>query len=82
MSETQTELRTTVSQHHTVLFGVEGQGGLIREVSDVKETVRDHEKRLNVLSGKWLFLMLLAGILGNSLGATVLRSIQTLQFFK
>lgn len=78
MSDTQQRyLEARVAQHHTILLGAEGQGGLIREVDTLKEQVQEHEKKMNAVSLKWLILMLLAGALGNSVGSAVFQALQS-----
>ncbi len=60
-----------VHQLYSVVFGVEGQGGLLREVEDLKMKVASQDKRLNSISIKWLLLTALIGTLGNALGQTL-----------
>jgi hypothetical protein len=73
------DLRMHVSQLHQQVFGVEGQGGLVREVDSVKAIVADHEKKLNLLSAKWLFLTLLAGAIGSSFGGSAISFLLALK---
>ena len=70
-----TDIQEAVTQHHTVLFGVENNGGLLRDVQAVKTMVENHEKRLNLVSLKWMILMLLAGAVGNSAGSALLQTL-------
>lgn len=70
-----TDIQEAVTQHHTVLFGVENNGGLLRDVQAVKVMVENHEKRLNLVSLKWMILMLLAGAVGNSAGSALLQTL-------
>lgn len=65
------ELKSQVATHHQTLFGIEGEGGIVRQVAD-------HEKRLNKLDLKHLALTFLAAILGASLGSTLLQFLHTL----
>jgi hypothetical protein len=74
-----TEVVEQVIQHHTTLFGVDGNGGLVREVDSVKATVAEHEKKIAAVSLKWLILMGLVGIAGNALTSTVIKTLQALQ---
>lgn len=54
-------------QLHIVVFGTEGQGGLLREVEDLSNRVSEVEAKVNVISGKWLALMTLMAIAGDFL---------------
>ena len=69
------ETQDDVTQLQTTVYGVQGQGGLTHRVEKLETVVQDHEKRLNVLSTKWLILMLLAGAVGNSLGAYIIKTL-------
>lgn len=75
------DLRDQVVQLHVTVFGLEGTGGLAREVEVIKIRVTDVEKRLNTLSVKWLILTGLAGLLGQALGSTVMKAF-TLHFLQ
>jgi hypothetical protein len=74
-----TQIREQVTQIHTTIFGIEGNGGLVREVQEVKAVVAEHEKKLNAVSLKWLVLMGLAGAAGNGLMGTIIKTLQSLQ---
>jgi len=56
-----------VEQLHITVFGAEGQGGLFREVSEMDKRIAECERKINVVSGKWLALMTLLAIAGNFL---------------
>lgn len=73
------EVREEVTQLQTTVYGVQGQGGLVRKVDQLETRVEDHEKRLNSISLKWLILMLLAGSMGNGLGAVILDTLKSLR---
>lgn len=72
------ELHDAVTRHHTTLFGVEGQGGLVNEVEEVKASVAAIEKKLAAVNLKWLVLMGLAGATGNSVGSYLIQTLRDL----
>lgn len=80
MSDTQ-EVRERVVQHHAAIFGIDGQGGLVREMEETKTKVADHDKRLASMSMKWLILVGLVGILGNALGQKLVSLLTLIKFF-
>ncbi len=64
-----------VEQLRVVVLGAEGQGGLLREVSQLDKRVSVVEARTNVLTGKWLALMTLLAVAGNFLAALFARAL-------
>jgi len=66
---------------YDAVFGVEGQGGLIREVEAVQEKVAEQDKRLASISMKWMILMGLVGVLGNALGQKIVALLPLLKLF-
>lgn len=73
--------RVQLQQHHHTLYGIEDQGGLLREVDNLKARVGSAEERLNSLSMKWMVILFLAGIFGNVLGQKIL-AMDFAQFLK
>lgn len=71
VQESVTELRATI-------YGVQTAGGLVRRIDIIEQRVDDHDKRLNLLSMKWLILMLLAGVVGNSVGSVIIKTLTSL----
>jgi hypothetical protein len=77
-----TEMERKLDQLHITMFGPENQGGMLREVSQMKATLADHEKRLNLISLKWLVLVFLVGMVGNALGNGVVNLVNLAHIIK
>lgn len=56
-----------ISQLHSAIFGVEGQGGLYREVDILKTRIETVESKVNSLSARWMGLMTIASVIGSAL---------------
>jgi hypothetical protein len=74
------EMERKVDQLHITVFGHENQGGMLREVNQMRCILADHEKRLNLISLKWLALVFLVGLVGNALGNGVLNLVHVTPF--
>lgn len=72
------DVHDSVTELRATIYGVQTTGGLVRRVDIIERRVDDHEKRLNMLSIKWLILMLLAGIVGNSVGSALIKTLTSL----
>jgi hypothetical protein len=70
---TDSEIRDKVVQLRTAVFGVEGHGGLVHEVDSMREQITQLERKVNVISGKWLALMTLLAILGNAIVSSIFK---------
>lgn len=73
------DLQENVTQLNTTVYGVHGRGGLVNEVERIREQVNEQERRLDTVSAKWLILMFVASLIGNTAGASILK---TLNFFQ
>lgn len=69
------ELQEDVTQLQTTVYGAHGTGGIVRDVQHLQTKVEEHDNKLASMSAKWLILMLLAGVLGNSAGAALLSAL-------
>lgn len=73
------ELQEHVTELRTTVFGA---GGVVQRLDKVEDhadrhdkQLAEHDKKLATFSIKWLILMLLAGIVGNAVGSSIVQTI-------
>lgn len=57
------DTHTKVTQMHTVLFGTENQGGVLREIDSIKKTVDTHDKFLWKAAGAGVALIFFVNLI-------------------
>ncbi len=71
---TDQEMRDKISQLYAIIFGVEGQGGLAREVEDMSKRIAALEKQHIKLA----IMMFMAAALGGSASSSLAKLLNTL----
>lgn len=59
------ETHNKVGQIHTTIFGAEGQGGVLRDVADLKK----HKEEMNAFKAKLLGMVMAASAFASFLGS-------------